>query len=443
MRESEREALAHRILGSASGDAIETIVASHALGMTRFTQNAIHQNIASADATVRVRVVAGGRTGVATTNDISSASLAATVARARAIAALALEDPAAAPLARTERIATPPGAYAPATDAATPEERATTATAIFREAEGASLWTAGYVTTSTAGITLGNSAGTLQSYDATSCGLNVKASGPDATGFAESYGIDARGLDGARAGALAVAKARAGSGPVAVPPGAWTVILEPAAIGELLSYLTDHFGAQEYDQGSSFACDGLGRRYVGANVSMWDDAAHPSFAGMPFDYEGHPRTCVALFEAGVAHRLVTDARYAAKLGMPNTGHALPAPNAAGPQAQHVVVATGEKTLEDLIAETERGLLVSRFWYIRPVDARKTIVTGMTRDGTFLIEGGRVSGGVTNMRFNQSILEALGACEFARDAVRTSGYGYETIVPAVKIEGFRFTSATDF
>ncbi len=443
MREPEREALARRVLDLAAGDAIEAIVGSRSLGMTRFTHNAIHQNMASADATVRVRVVAGARTGVATTNDTSEASLAATVARARAIAALAPEDSAAPPLVRTERIATPPGAFAPATDAATPEARATTAEAIFREAEGASLWAAGYVTTATSGITIANSAGTLQSYDATSCGLNVKASGPDATGFAEFYGIDARALDGMAAGARAVAKARAGTTPIAVAPGPWTVILEPAAIGELLSYLTDHFGAQEYDQGSSFLCDGLDRRYVGSNVSMWDDAAHPLFAGMPFDDEGNRRTRVPLFEAGIANRVVTDTRYAAKLGMPNTGHALPAPNAAGPRAQHIVVDSGEKTLEAFIAETERGLLVSRFWYIRPVDARKTILTGMTRDGTFLIEGGQIRGGVNNMRFNQSILEALGECEFARDAARTSGHGYETIVPAVKIEGFRFTSTTDF
>ena len=443
MRETERAELARRVLALAATDGCETTVTSGATGMTRFTQNAIHQNIASSDTTVRVRTIVGGRTGVAITNDLGDASLARAVARANEIAALAPCDDAAALLSLSSPEPAPAGAFVAATAETAPAARAATAAAIFREAEAASLWAAGYVTTAHSGITIANGAGTLVSYDGTTCGLNVKANGRDATGFAEYYGTDATLLDGASAGERAASKARAGAKPQAVDPGPWTVILEPAAIGELLSYLTDHFSAQAYDEGSSFLCDGLGRSYVGENVDMRDDCAHPLLLGMPFDYEGHPRTRVPLFEAGVAHELVTDARYAAKLGTRNTGHGLPQPDAAGPQPLHVVVAGGEKSIEELIAETKRGLLVSRFWYIRPVDARKTIVTGMTRDGTFLIENGRIVRGVRNMRFNQSILESLRSCEFARDAARTGGYGYDMVVPPVKIASFRFTSGTDF
>jgi len=111
--------------------------------------------------------------------------------------------------------------------------------------------------------------------------------------------------------------------------------------------------------------------------------------------------------------------------------------------RNAVIVGGEKTTKDLISETKRGLLVSRFWYIRPVDQRQTIVTGMTRDGTFLIENGEITGGVRNMRFNQSILEALRHCEFSNEQVRTGSYSYSNVVPAAKIEGFRFSSATDF
>jgi len=443
VRESEREALARRVLGLAPDDACEAIVTSVTSGLTRFTHNAIHQNVASGDTTVRVRTIADGRTGVAQTNDLGNDALARTVARANEIAAYAPRDEDAPPLARVARVATPAGAFVCATAEATPHERAATAAAIVGESERAALWAAGYVTTARGGITIANGTGTVVSYDATSCGLNVKANGFDATGFAERYGNDVAVLDGPHAGAIAAAKARAGATPLAVDPGAWTVVLEPAAIGELLSYLTDHFSAQAYDEGSSFLSGALDRSYAGENVTVWDDHAHPLLAGMPFDFEGYPRARLPLLEAGVAKNVVTDARWAARLNRANTGHGLAAPNASGPQPAHVVVAGGSKSVEELIADTGRGLLVSRFWYIRPVDARKTIVTGMTRDGTFLIEKGRITAGVRNMRFNQSILAALGRCEFAAEAVRTGGYGYTMVVPAVKIENFRFDSRTDF
>jgi len=443
MREAQREALAAKVLALARGAECEVIVSSSAHGLTRFTQNAVHQNVASADTSVRVRVIADGRTGVAATNVCDDAALAVLVARAGEIAALAPRDPASPPLARATPAGAPDGAFVRATADATPERRATIAAEIIAEAERASLWAAGYVTTAAEGITIVNSAGTRASFDGTTCGLNVKANGPDATGFAERYSTDVADLDGRAAGARAVEKARACAAPVAVEPGAWTVILEPAAIGELLSYLTDHFSAQAFDEGSSFLGGALGGTFTGPGVSIRDDFADPAHVGMPFDYQGFPRARIALLEAGVARNIVTDARYAGLLARPNTGHGLPAPSGSGPEPQHVVVSGGTKSVERLIAETERGLLVSRFWYIRPVDARKTIVTGMTRDGTFSIVDGRITGGVRNMRFNQSILGALASCEFASEPVRTGGYSYSMVVPAVKIKGFRFTSATAF
>jgi len=443
MRDDEREGLANKVLAIAHDTGCEVIVSSTAMGLTRFTQNAIHQNVANADVSVRVRILEEGRSGVAATNALDDASLEALVARAAAIARLAPSDPEAPPLARAPHVAAPAGAFVAATADATPERRATIAAEIIAASERASLWAAGYVTTSRSGITIANNAGTRTSFDGTTCGLNVKANGADASGFAERYGNDVAVLDGAAAGARAAEKARTGASPVAVEPGAWTVILEPAAFGELLSYLTTHFSAQAFDDGSSFLGGALGGTFGGANLTLSDDYADPLHAGMPFDYEGFPRARLALLEAGIARNIVTDARYAARLRRPNTGHGLPAPSGSGPEPMHVVVAGGEKSLDRLIAETQRGILVSRFWYIRPVDARKTIVTGMTRDGTFLIENGSIAHGVRNMRFNQSILSALERCEFASEAVRTGGYSYSMVVPAVKIEGFRFTSTTEF
>jgi len=339
---------------------------------------------------------------------------------------------------------TPPSdPYVEATARADARRRAELANAIFAQMERHRQWAAGFVTTASNSVTLVNSAGLSASFDATDSGINVKASAVDSTGFAEAYAHDQRTLDGAALGLRSAEKASRSAGPRSVDVGDWTVIMEPPAFGEFLSYLAPHFGAQAYVDGSSFLSEGLGRTYVGENVTIRDDYRHPLVRGMPFDYEGQPTQPLELIERGVAKHVVTDAYYAKRLGVRNTGHALPAPNAAGPRPRCLLLEPGMKTPQQLIAETKRGLLITRLWYIRPVDQRQTIVTGMTRDGTFLIEDGRIVGGVRNMRFNQSIIGALRNCEVANDLVRTCGYGYETVVPTVKIEAFHFSSGTDF
>ena len=442
MREAQREAIARETVGYAT-TACEAVVVSSGRALTRFTQNAIHQNLASGDTTVRVRVIDGARTGVAETNDTRAESLRATVARAREIASFAPEDAASAPLTKNTQSTVPQGAYDDVTAEATPETRAAIVAAILAPMEPNGLWAAGYATTARDGITIANTAGTLVSFDGTEAALNVKAHGADSTGYAERFATSVAALDGARYGTIAAQKARAGANPAAVAPGPWTVILEPAAAGELLSYLIDHFSAQAVDEGSSFLCDGLDTAYAHENFTLVDDFAHPQHAGMPFDFEGYPRTRVPLIERGIARGFVTDATWAAKLGRPNTGHGLPAPSAGGPRPLHLVVASGTKSVEELVAQTARGLLVSRFWYIRPVDHRKTIVTGMTRDGTFEIADGEIVRGVRNMRFNQSIVGALGGVELSNDPHRTGGYGYSLVTPALKLNSFTFTSTTEF
>jgi predicted Zn-dependent protease len=438
-----REALAERVLGFSSADDTEIAIYDEDNRLTRFTRNAIHQNIAAQDTTVRIRTVLGGQTGVIATNDLSDAALRASVEKAIAIARLAPPDPGYPGMPKGAPTTPPPNAFDPATADASAETRAKLAAQIFASAEKHDFWAAGYVTTSRSGITILNSSGTRASFDGTDAGINVKQNAADSTGFAEMHATSVAALDGAAVGTVAAEKALHSAHPKAVEPGAWTVILEPPAFGELLSYLTHHFSAESYDEGSSFLSGGLDRRYVGEGVTMSDDYMHPLAPGMPFDYEGNPTQRLKLLEAGIAKNIVTDTYWAAKLKRPDTGHALPAPNSWGPSARHIVVAPGAKTKAHLIAETERGLLISRFWYIRPVDDRLTIVTGMTRDGTFLIEDGKITGGVRNMRFNESILAALNNAEFSSEQARTTGYSYSTVVPAIKITGFRFTSLTDF
>lgn len=443
MDSKQREALAERVLALSTADQTEVTVGTEDADLTRFTHEEIHQNVARSDSGVSVRAIVGKRTGVAATNVLDDASLRSTVDRAIEIARLAPEDPELAPLPAGGATTTPEGAYVKATAEASAGLRAGMADAIFKVAESHKFWCAGFVRTQSAGFTIANSNGARASFDGTDSGINVKMSASDSTGYGQAYSPDARKLDAGAIAMTAASKAKNSAEPQSVEPGEWTVIMEPAAFGEFFAYLGQHFSAQAYDEGSSFLSDGLDKPYFGENVTVVDDYANPLAPSMPFDFEGQPKQKVTLIENGVAKAFVTDSYWANKLERENTGHALPAPNAYGPQAIDLIVKPGPKPLEQLIAETKRGLLISRFWYIRTVDQKKAIVTGMTRDGTFLIENGKVGGGVRNMRFNQSILNALGKCEFSNAPQRTGDYWFSLVVPAAKIEGFTFSSGTQF
>jgi predicted Zn-dependent protease len=440
---AQREALAQRVLARSKAEQTEVSVSVSDASLTRFARGISNQNVSTADRTIAVRAIVDGKTGVAATSSIDDASLDALVARALEIASLAPSDPDIQPLPESGPVQTPPTAYVAQTAEAGPALRAEICAAIFEPVETADYWCAGYVSTSSTGLTVVNSSGAIASFDGTDAGANVKVTAPDSTGFAERYAANIAQIDGTSIGTLATEKARASAQPRAVEPGEWTVILEPAAFGELFGYLTSHFSAQSFNDGSSFFAGNLGGRYFSNDITIFDDFAHPLAPGMPFDYEGAVKRRVTLVDRGTVMNYVTDSYYAKKLGVANTGHALPAPNAYGPQATNVVMAPGSATTKELIASTERGLLITRFWYIRTVDQKKAIVTGMTRDGTFLIEDGHITGGVKNLRFNQSIIDALAHATLSSDQHRTAQYSYSLVVPSAKIEGFRFTSSTQF
>ena len=445
MDANARRALAARVLARSRAGATEAIVTSRHRALTRFTHEFIHQNVDVEDIAIRVRAIVNGRTGVASTNAHDDAALDAVLHRAMEIATFAprARRTAAAGGAAATR-APPPGAFAEATANATPDQRArVAASAVFDQAASNDCWCSGYVTTATGGSTIATTAGADASFDGTECGANVKMTAGDSTGFAERYAPDAGVLDGTALGARAARKARASADPVPVDPGEWTVILEPPAFGELAMFLGSHFSAQSYDEGSSFLTGRLGERVMGSGVTIRDDYAHPLHPDAPFDYEGTPKERLALIDGGVARTVVTDGVWSRKLGRPNTGHGLPAPNAQGPYPLDLVVDAGTQSLDELIASTERGLLITRLWYVRIVDQRKTILTGMTRDGTFLIEDGQLTRGVRNLRFNQSLVDALGTCTLASEQQRTGGYSYALVAPAVKFDRFNFASTTDY
>ncbi|MGA8533027.1 MAG: TldD/PmbA family protein [Candidatus Tumulicola sp.] len=440
---SERERIAALALEYSTADQTEVLISASDNALTRFSHELSNQNVAAADVGISVRAIVAGKTGVAQENRFDEPSLRDVVRRATAMASLAPADPVRVALPRGGPATAPEGAYDAATAQAAAERRGAMCDAVFGVAESAGYWSAGFAATSSWGVTVANSSGALASFDGTDAAINVKMNATDSTGFGESYSTAIGAIDAALVARTAADKARSSARPGAVDPGEWTVILEPPAFGELVAFLSDHFSAQSFDEGSSFCSDGLERTYFSENVTIGDDYAHPLAPAMPFDFEGHPTRRLPLVENGVARNVVTDSYYAKKLDRPNTGHALPAPNAYGPQPRSLVVAGGTKPVAQLLGETHRGLLVSRFWYVRTVDRKRAIVTGMTRDGTFLIENGRRAEGVRNMRFNVSILDLLQRCEFSREQARTGSYHYSLVVPTAKISGFAFTSTTEF
>jgi len=443
MTSEQREAIARRAVERSRADQTEVLVSSGDSALMRFTRGISNQNVADDNTAVSVRAIVDGRTGVAQSNDTSDDSIDALVGRAYEMATFAPRDEVLGLLPAGGATTAPPNCCVDATAGAKPDDRARICNAILQRADAAGYWSAGYVSTERDGVTIANSSGALASFDGTTAAMNVKVTAPDSTGFAEHYSSDVRVLDGDAVGGRAVEIARTSAKPRSVDPGTWTVILEPPAFGELFTYLAAHFSAQSFSDGSSFCSDGLDRSYFDERFTLVDDYAHPLAPSMPFDFEGQPKQRVTLVDAGTVRDVVTDSYYARKLNRPNTGHALPAPNAYGPQPLNLTIPPGTRSTDELIASTKRGLLISRFWYIRTVDQKRAIVTGMTRDGTFLIEDGKITGGVRNLRFNQSIVEALGSVEFSNEQRLTSPHGYSIVVPTAKLDRFTFTSTTEF
>jgi predicted Zn-dependent protease len=248
-------------------------------------------------------------------------------------------------------------------------------------------------------------------------------------------------LDFARIAAKKAADSRT---PGEIAPGRYTVVLEPSAVLDLVGQLFGDFSATALRDERSFLTGRLGEKIFGDNISILDDVCHPLQSGTAFDGEGVPRQRVTLVEKGVVRNVVYSRQAAAQSGAKPTGHGFPLPNEYGEAPMNIVIAGGDTSVEEMIGSTPRGILVTRLWYIREVDPYQKIMTGMTRDGTFLIENGKVTRGLKNFRFNQNLIELLSNVEALSPAVRASGEeAFDMVVPAMKVRDFNFTEVTRF
>jgi predicted Zn-dependent protease len=437
--------LAERVVGlaeAAGNTEAEALVVGGDSALTRFANSEIHQNVKSTEVFVNLRVVQGRRVGVASSGRTDDEGLRALVDRATSIAANVeeLEDWSGLPEADGS---TPlPAAWSDGTANATPELRAEGARAVIAAADAAGVTAYGSFSTDAEAIAVANSHGIRATERRTTSQLITVTMGPDnGTGYAEQCAVDATTIDAAAIGREAAERARASANPVEIAPGDYPVVLHHYAVVDLLDMLGYlGFSALAVQEDRSFF--EAGRGVASPLVTITDDGRDTAGLPMGFDAEGVPKQRLSLLDAGVCRDLAFDQQTASRVGRRSTGHGLPAPNPYGPFPTNMVMAAGGTSEEELVGGLDRGLLVTRFHYTNPVHSKKVVITGMTRDGTFLVEGGRIVGPVRNLRFTMSYLDALANVE-AVSAERRCIRGFlgGSVVPSLRVSSFSFTGAT--
>jgi predicted Zn-dependent protease len=442
----ERLAIAEAVLDHAEragATEAEVLVTADDSALTRFANSEIHQNVAESTIAVNLRFVAGRRIAVVTTDRTDDEGLRAVASRAGEIARIVEELPDWAGLPEPGPIPDVPAAWVDATAEATPESRAEGVRAVIAAADEAGTVAYGSFTTGAETIVVANSKGIRAAQRRTMAQLLTVSMSPDGgSGYAERAATDVRHIDPAGLGREAAAKARASDRAIALPAGDYPVVLETYAVVDILDMLGYlGFSALAVQEGRSFVEPG---RRIGSDlVTIVDDAGDPSGLPMAFDYEGVAKERVSLVEGGICREVVYDAQTAGRAGRRSTGHGLPAPNSYGPFPLNMVMTKGDATRDELIGGLNRGLLITRFHYTNPVHPKLAIVTGMTRDGTFLVEGGRIVGPVRNLRFTQSYLDALaGVSAVGRDLRTLRGFLGGVVVPMVRIDNWTFTGTTE-
>src|SRR5215472_6138757 len=442
---------------SQSGE-LEVIFSSTRHSLTRFANNTIHQNVAELNEVASIRVAFDGKTARATTNRFDDESLRRAVQSAQDIAKVQEPDPDRLPLAKAEegKIDGPPQRWFEQTAGITPADRAEAVGKIVEVAKKNKLVTAGIYSSSESAEAVVNSNGLNVFHRQTSAEVSITMLADDSSGWQKANSPQVSNLDPILLAEIAAQKARDSRGPKELPPGKYTVILEPAAVLDLIGFMFWDFGGLALLDQRSFLNNRIGTRLFGENITIVDDVTHPLQSNAPFDGEGVRRQRVSLVENGTVRNLVYARATAEKMRKSEavanvgevkvTGHGFPLPNEMGEAPTNIVFVTpgGEQTVEQMIAGTEKGILITRLWYIREVDPYEKILTGMTRDGTFLVEDGKVKKGIRNFRFNQSLIELLSNVEAMGHAVRASGEeAFDMVVPAMKAKGFNFTEVTKF
>lgn len=422
---------------------VEVHIEESIQALTRFANNTIHQHVAEQGLVVSIRTAEDGRTARVTTNRIDEDSLRAAIDDCLSLASHQPKDPKLLPMLGKQKYRQV-RRFCEATAALTAEERARAVKGACAYAEKHGQVAAGVFSSGQTQSVLVNSRGVSAAYRETHATFSITMQQGSAASWAKGNSGDVRRFDPNQLSQIASRKAALAQNPAELQPGRYTVILEPAAVLDLVGFLFYDFAATAVADKRSCFSGRVGKPILGKNITVTDEVYHPQQLGAPFDGEGMPRQKVLLVDRGTIKNLVYSRRSAKQAGTRPTGHGFPLPNEYGEAPMNLVVEGGKTSIEEMIASTEHGLLVTRLWYIREVDPYEKIMTGMTRDGLFLVEKGKIAGAAKNFRFNQSVLEMLRNVECLGLACRATGEeAFEMIVPPMKIRDFHFSEATKF
>ena len=433
------------ILDLPEADGVEVVVAASDTALTRYALSEIIQNTVRSDVRAYVRVVVGDQFAIAATNQLDEASMRSTAVRALEAARASRPDPDFPGLPSPERVGRAEGVFRwdEETSGTTPERRAAAVRTLLATADSSNA--AGVFETSSHCFGVVNSRG-IDCWDRfTRCITTCLVDEDGGTGWGEASSHSMSDVDVEAAARRAADKARSSRDPVAAEPGEYEVVLEPAATAMLMEYLAYMgFGGKQVLDGESFLTSHGGEAVASRDITIADDVYDPLSVGIGFDFEGVPKRVVTVIDKGHAVAPVTDLRTAPKLDLAPSGH-FSGSVEYGPHASNVVLRPGTKTREELIAGVADGILVTRFHYVNLLDRPATLLTGMTRDGTFRIRNGEVAEPVNNFRFSQSVLEALASTvdvgsDIAAFAPDFGSFGSNS-APSLRVDGFRFASTT--
>jgi predicted Zn-dependent protease len=444
LTKQQAKKICDRVLRLSRAGQTEVLLSEGDSALTRFAKNTIIQNVSAAGIDLSVRVAVGKGAGRASTNCADDASVKTMIARAVAQAKAERATAEIPPMVRPQKYRALDN-FAEATASLTPQARADAVAYVAGKCRAANMECAGAYSAGTGVLAIANSKG-MFAYDLrTTSEFSVTVLAEDSAGWAEGAHKDCSKIDTRRLSDVAFNKAIKGRNPQPIAAGEYTVVLEPAAVTDFLFYLGRGFSAQAVQDGTSFLVGRMGAKVFGEKFTLIDDAYNPEVTGLSFDFEGMPRQSVVLVEKGVPKNLVYDLASAKKDKVKSTGHGLPQPNTQGGIPLDMIIEAGDSSLEEMIKSTKKGLLVTHFHYTNLAERREVVLTGMTRDGLFVIENGEVTRPVKNMRFTESTIKALSNIELiSRDRIFAQAFfGGGFLVPAMKINNFNFSSETKF
>jgi predicted Zn-dependent protease len=438
----EAEALAKRALSFSTADEARVSLQSGVRGNTRYAVNQISTAGDNYNVTVTVLSAFGRRSASVTTNRLDDEGLRSAVQSSERLARLAPEDPERMPELGPQQYQEGKG-WSESTASLEPAGRAAAVRQVTEPSRAADLSATGFLQADAGSVAVATSKG-LFAYGrqtASSMTTTVRTADGTGSGWAGAAHHDFSRIDAQALGARAIEKARLSRNPVAIEPGRYTVVLEPTAVGNLVQLIAFALNARNADEGRSFFTrpgggNKIGMKVVDERVTLVSDPLDPEAYANTFSAEGLPVARTPWIENGVVRNLAYDRFWAQKQG-----------RAPMPLIGSLRMPGGDATLDAMIASTDRGILVTRFWYIRPVDPRTILYTGLTRDGTFLIEKGKITRAVKNLRFNESPIFMLNNLEAMGQPMRVSASedgspGFAVVVPPIKVRDFTFTSLSD-